>query len=203
MEAEQPGLVLRNEMTGQRGIHPIAHRFAGVARLAPFILLFQGDAGRLALLDHGWSGVLHEGGLVEHIGNRPVQCLRPARGGPAYARGAQPRVVRHVIDGGRLHDLVLVEDGVGNVRNALLLLAIEIVVGDHAVLAGLHAGHQRGVVRPGVGRQGGLHALGPRPFGSQLANERHRRLRIVEVVVRQPIHADEDDVAIGVRGSEA
>ena len=80
-----------------------------------------------------------------------------------------------------------------------LLRAIEVGVADDAVLRGNDAGDERGVVRPGDGRERTDDAVGASSFGGQATQGRHVGRGIVEVESAQAVDADENDAAILAR----
>ncbi len=95
---------------------------------------------------------------------------------------------------------MLVEQGIGNKRNGFPRLGVVVIVGNDAVTPRLDPGDQGGVVRPGHRRKGALHPLRPRAVRRQGTNRRHVRLGVVEIIRRQAIDADENDVTVLARG---
>ncbi len=89
--------------------------------------------------------------------------------------------MRGVVDGGRLDDLVLVEQRIGDEGDPGARLPVQKVVADHAVPGGRDAGHQRRVIGPGDGREGALQPFGPGAVFGQLAERGQIGPRIIEI----------------------
>ena len=58
---------------------------------------------------------------------------------------------------------------------------------------------QRGVVGPSDGGHDGLHLLRTCALGSKLADRGHLGFRIIHVIVRQPVDADQNNNPVGHR----
>lgn len=73
MDGEEVRLVRGENVLSHAGVHPVALRLAGVARLAPLHLLLIGNALRLELAQQARRAGAFEDLLVEDIRELPVE----------------------------------------------------------------------------------------------------------------------------------
>ena len=149
--------------------------------LATCVRASKGNAGASAGRDEGRGRMAQSRLPRRHIWNGPVQSFGVAAGRPANRRGLQAVLLCQIVDRRDLDDLFLVVNRIGDKPDSLARLAVEIIVSQHAVARGIHAGHQCRVVRPGHGRRGGFHPARLGACVGELSYCRHLRLRIIQI----------------------
>ena len=194
VKQQQVRLVLREDV--DRGARPHVveegHALALRPELHPRDVLRLHDSGGDHLL-------LDRAVRLRQFGKAPVDGLRAGDRDPVGLRRGEPCFMRDVIERGREDELRLVHPLL-DLGRLVVALAHEQSVEEHAVLARVHAGDERGVIDPGDGRIAHRHRLRAGAFGGELAQVRHHERFIVPQPRREAIDADEDDVVVLVRG---
>ncbi len=131
------------------------------------------------------------------LGKLPGHGRRRLNRHPVHLRRRQAPRVRDVVEGLDADHLVTREPRLDDRWNTWI--PPEQAIEEHTVLRGRDAGDERRVVRPRDGRIHGPHSPGDGAASREPPQRRNRQERIVERPTREPVEADEDDMAGSAR----